>query len=453
MSKDLRQTWSRSKIFRIALVVAVMYTGLRLIVHGVYLAMLLSPDQGVGDGLPEWADAEGPTIPNDLQDYLTAASHLQNRQDLYLKGKLDRVEFYQYAPSYALAFVPFLWLSPTAVVTVHTLLHIAAYGLLYWLWGRIFCQMGLDEAKRVLIWTLPVWLVFSAFWSDLGYLNIYIIMALLSTLLIDAILNERLHWSLLWLSIILQTKPQWAFAVAVPLFLGRYRLFIKLTATAIVAYAAIMGITMLVVGPRYGWGQYVDYIHFLLNMPRNFPWRGPDAPFLGYNHSVTQVVVYLLGASSDTLRLVAMIKVLLLLPLVAVALRHVFRSDGRPARQVPQLGLDLAFVLYLGAFIWLDVVWELSLGIAVFTYLLATSERCAKIYVWAVFLPYALIDFWQLASLGVLGMDVIAPGPYVLTDPSVYIPLVMIVTLAFYALLVRRLWTAAPLRHAAGARG
>jgi hypothetical protein len=99
------------------------------------------------------------------------------------------------------------------------------------------------------------------------------------------------------------------------------------------------------------------------------------------------------------------------------------------------------------------MVWELSLGIVVFTYLLATLEgRHAKTLVWITFLPYALIDLWQLISFAVFGMDVIAPGPYILTDPSIYLPLIMIVILTFYALLLKRLWTIAPARQAVGVR-
>jgi hypothetical protein len=67
----------------------------------------------------------------------------------------------------------------------------------------------------------------------------------------------------------------------------------------------------------------------------------------------------------------------------------------------------------------------------------------ARILTWTVFLPYALIDAWQLVSLGLFGMDVVAPGPYILTDPSIYIPLVMIVITVFYVILVKRLWGAA----------
>jgi hypothetical protein len=99
----------------------------------------------------------------------------------------------------------------------------------------------------------------------------------------------------------------------------------------------------------------------------------------------------------------------------------------------------------LGAFIWLDIVWELSLGIVVFTYLLATSnQKASRILICIVFLSYALLDFWQVLSYLIFGPDVITSRGYVLTDPSIYVPLIMIVILAFYVLLLKRLWIAVP---------
>jgi len=450
VSEYLRRCWAASKVYRVALVIAVVYVVLRLAVHGAYLAMMLYPDAGIMGGVPEWAGAENePMVPDDLRIYLDAATRLHLKQDLYLSGTVDRMEFYQYPPFYALTFVPFLWLPRAVVAIVYTILHIVIYGLLYIRWGYIFRQLDLDKASEMLAWTLPVWLVFAAFWGDLGYLNVYIFTALLSTWLIDAVLNESLGRSFLWLSIILQIKPQWAFAIALPLFFGRYRFFVKLLALTIVIYVAIAGTTMLIVGPDYGWSQYVDYFQLLRNIQSgDYPWRGPEMPFLGYNHSIKQTVVYLLGVAPSVLHLTTGIKVLLLLPLVGVFIRYIFQPIGRPGYTLPTLALDFVFALYLGAFIWLDVVWELSLGIAVFTYLLATSERrWCQVLVWCVFLPYALLDVIQVASFAVLGMDVIVPGPYVLTDPSIYVPLVMIVILTFYGLLLKRLWDARPMRR------
>jgi hypothetical protein len=186
-------------------------------------------------------------------------------------------------------------------------------------------------------------------------------------------------------------------------------------------------------------------VRFLPHLVEDFPWRNPDSGFLGYNHSIKQIVFYLFGVSSRSRHLVSTIKALLMVPLGAVCWGSLLRSGGAPPWRVPTLALDLVFALYLGAFIWLDMVWEASLAIAVFAYLLATLEQPrGRILTWIVFLPYALIDVWQLVSFGLFGMDVIAPGPYVLTDPSIYIPMIMIVILTFYALLIRRAWEAAP---------
>lgn len=440
----VRALWSQSKTFRVLLILALIYTILRLGIQVGYLAMMMLPESDLMGGVPAWVETEGPIIPNDLNDYLEAAERLRNRRDLYLKGPLQQVEFYQYAPAYALAFTIFLPLAPAAVVGLHTLLHIFAYSVLYLKWGNIFNRLHLHRANEMLALTLPVWLLFSSFWTDLGYLNIYIIMALLGTLLIDAILRERLGWSLLWLSIILQTKPQWAFAAAVPLFLGRYRFFGKLMGLAIVTYITIAGATMLIVGPAYGWQQYADYVRFLRDLPGNFPWRGPEAPFLGYNHSIKQIILHIWGASPVTLRLATAVKLLLLVPLGIVGLRHLAHPIGRAGEKRPRRALDLAFALYLGAFIWLDMVWELSLSPAIFAYLLGTLEqRQARLGACAAYLPYALLDPWRIGSfvLSMVGLDIMAPGLYILTDPAIYVPLIMVVILVFYAMFIRRLWT------------
>lgn len=452
MVSEIKRLWQNSKIYRVVLTAAVVYTVLRLVVQGVVLAVMLFPEAGIMGGAPAWVDVEGPVVPADLQIYLNAAKHLYSKQDLYLKGSLERLEdHYPYAPSFALAFVPFLWLSPVGVSVVHTLLHIVAYGIMYVRWGRIFKRLNLDNAVKMLTWSLPVWLLFSSFWTDLGYLNIYIIVALFATLLIEAILTEHLGWSLLWLSVILQIKPHWTFAAAVPLLLGQRRFFFKLLALTVLVYIAVTGMTMLVVGPTYGWGQYRDYVAFLGRLSRDFPWRGPEKAFLGYNHSIKQTLVYWFGVSRETLQLATVVKILLLIPLGVTCLRHLFRPVNRHDTERSQLALDFAFALYLGAFIWLDMVWELSLGVALYPYLLGTTPQwLARTWLHAAFLPYALLDPWRVGSLVFGGMDVILPGPYVATDPAIYVPLIMATILMLYVVLVARLWHAAPVRRLAG---
>ncbi len=428
--KYLRQSWSQSPAFRLLLVIVLIYLLIHLMLQGVVLAEALPLDPDATD-----------LVASDLHIYLEAASRLQNHQDLYLQEALDLIAVFQYAPAFALALIPLLWIPFGILAVIHTLLNIMSYLLLYLWWGRIFHRLGLDRANQMLAWTLPVWVVFAAFWGDMSYLNVYVITTLICTLLIEAILDERLGWSLLWVSIILQTKPYLAFPLALPLILGRPRFFFKLLILALIAYGGIVGITILLVGPAYGWQQHVEYVQFLANMTANFPWRDPDRGFLGYNHSILQIVFYLLGVTPVALRLATGIKILLLIPLVAVSLRHFLQPARCPGRDAPQLSLDLTFALYAGALIWLDIVWEMTLGIVIFTYLLATVEqRSTRGWIWAIFLPYALLDFWQIVSFLAFGPDVISPGSYILTDPSIYIPLVMIVILVFYALLIKRLW-------------
>jgi hypothetical protein len=418
-----RLLWSRSKTYRVVVIVTFLIALLRATAGWFYWTM----------------DDSGITIPDDLLVYLDAATNLQLEQDLYVIGELPTDElYYQYPPAYALAFAPFLRLPAAAILALLMTLHIAAYGLFYIRWGRIFHRLGLDQVGQMMAWTLPIWGMFASFWNWFTYLNIGVFVALCATLLIEAVLDERLGWAILWLSLTLQTKPYWAFPAAIPLLLGRHRFFFRLMALAIAVYVAIAGATILTIGPSYAWQQYVDYGRHLLSHRDNFPWRGPDKPFLGYYHSVTQIIVYLLGVTPTTMHLATGIKVLLLVPLAVISIRYLLRPIRIIGHRVPQLSLEFAFALFLGASIWLDVVCEVFLSIVIFTYLAATlNQRWAKTLVWVAFLPHALAEVWLLmASVGPISDD-----GYALWNPSIHIPFAMVVVLVFYALLVKRLWT------------
>jgi hypothetical protein len=69
--------------------------------------------------------------------------------------------------------------------------------------------------------------------------------------------------------------------------------------------------------------------------------------------------------------------------------------------------------------------------------------RQARPWVWIVFLPYALLDLWQMLSYLALGDAGLIDDAYVATDPSIYLPMIIFVILLFYGLLLRRLWQAA----------
>ena len=433
MAASLRQAWSQSKTFRIVLSLALGYTFLRSAVQAAFLSGLIVPG--------EYKTAGGMYVPPDLQVYLDAAGRLVAREDLYPSGPLPQVEFYQYSPVFAMFFVPFRWLPTGALLLVHSLLHILAYAALYFRWVRLFRRFSVGRAAEAMAWLLPVWLVYSSFWADWAYLNIYVVAALLSTFLLEAVLEERLGLASLWLALLLAVKPHWAFAALVPLLLGQTRFFFRLALWGAAGYTALALATMLAAGPGYGWRQHVAYAQFLLHLGANFPWRGPEAGFPGYNHSVLQTLVFWAGASPGVMHLATALKILATAPLAWVGVRHVLQPAGRPAREAPELGLDLAFALYLAAFLWLDWVWELSLGPVLFAYLAGTTDRRGGVWLAAIFLPLALLDLWQLISVAAFGSRVIA-GAYILTDPGIYLPITLIVILAFYAVLVKRLWQA-----------
>ena len=133
------------------------------------------------------------------------------------------------------------------------------------------------------------------------------------------------------------------------------------------------------------------------------------------------------------------------MPLGGLGFYCIAKPAKRPGYEIPTFALDLAFALYLGVYIWMNVVWELSLGIAVFSYLVAISwKRKTNWLVWLVFLPYALVDVWRLITFALWGTNVVLPGLYVATDPLIYVPWITIVTIVFYGIIILQLWKVMP---------
>jgi hypothetical protein len=429
----IKEYWSKSKPYRVLLILAILYAVLRLAIQMFLFSDAMRPE----------AVAEGVQVSADLQQsYIASAQHFQSRQDLYNKGSLEHVEaHYLYSPAFAFFFSPILLLPLQILLPLMVVIHLLVYALLYIWWHRIFVQNNLVNVARQWAGLLPVFLLFSAFWDDLSYMNTYLLIALFATFLVDAILREDLFWAAFWLgAVILPIKPHWAFALALPLLMGRYRFFLKLLLGAALAYFIVTGITILAGGFDYGIRQYQDYFAFLSRLTRDYPWWGPDKPFLGYNHSIMQIVLYYLGVSAANMRLAIFLKLILLIPLGWVSLKFLRHPINKPGSEVPMTALALVYALYLGAFLWLDMVWELSLGVVIFAYLLATSEqKWLRVLLWVLFAPYALLDIWRLVSYIGLGDSVLYQGSYVLTDPLLYLPWIMLILLAFYAILITEL--------------
>jgi hypothetical protein len=430
---SIKECWTASKAYRVLLIAAIVYAVLRLAIQAYLFDSALQPE----------AIAQGEQVSADLQlSYIPAAQHFKAHQDIYLQGSLAILEYqFPYSPAFAFFFMPILLLPINVLVPLLVILHIAAYILFYIWWDRILERTNLHSVAIMWAKMLPLFLVFTVFWDDLAYMNIYLIVALFATFAVDAVLHEELIWASFWLgAVILPIKPHWAFVLALPLLLGRYKFFLKLLLGTILAYLAVAGITILAGGVGYGLQQYHDYFAFLARLSRDFPWRGPDQPFLGYNHSIMQIVLYYLGVSAVNMRIAMIIKLLLLVPLGLIALKFLRHPINRPGFEVPEMALALTFALYLGAFIWLDMVWELSLALIIFAYFLATIEqKRTKTFLWILFIPYAILDIWRLVSYIALGDSVLYEGSYVLTDPLIYIPWIMILLLIFYSLLLQRL--------------
>jgi hypothetical protein len=429
----IKERWSESKTYRVVLILAILYAVLRLAIQVFLFSDAMRPE----------AVAEGVQVSADLQQsYIASAQHFQAREDLYNKGSLEHVEaHYLYSPAFAFFFSPLLLLPLQILLPLMVVIHILVYTLLYIWWNRIFTQNNLINVARQWAGLLPVYLVFSAFWDDLSYMNTYMLIALFATFLIDAVLREKLVWASFWLgAVILPIKPHWAFALALPLLLGRYRFFFKLLVGAAIAYLIVAGITIGAGGFDYSIRQYQDYFVFLTRLTRDYPWWGPDKPFLGYNHSIMQIVLYYLGVSATNMRLATILKLILLIPLGWVSLKFLRNPINKAGSEIPETALALVFALYLGAFIWLDMVWELSLGMVIFAYLLTSSEqKWIRVLLWVLFGPYALLDIWRLASYIGLGDSVLYEGAYVLTDPLIYVPWIMMILLVFYAILLIKL--------------
>lgn len=420
-----KECWQSLKWFRVALSAALVWAVLRLLMQ---LALTFDPSSS--------------SISIDLQVYLDAAQNFVRRADLYPKS-LEILEYhFPYPPIFALLFVPFYYLPKQITVVVQLALHIFAFYLLFAQWSQLFREWGLEKASKYLVLSAPVWLLFSPFWDDLLYLNIYTLMALLGTLLFRAILKENLPLSALWLTLILISKPHWAFAAIIPLFFKRYAFFAKLILGTLAGYLLLALVTFLAGGFDYVGGQYLDYFALLGRLGQDFPWREAASGFMGYNHSLKQIFAFILGASPTTLLIATLVKGLLLLPLAWNTLRFLFGSELQP-RQRTVVAFEMFMALYLGVFLWLDILWEAFLAIAIFGYLISILEgRFSRIIVLMVTLLYAILDFWRLI-LYLIGAPML-DDYYLLWDYSIYIPIVMLVILVYYFILTKKLLLVRP---------
>ena len=417
--ETLRKVWKQSKLFRVFFIITLLWFTVRLFFQFAYQSNFGT----------QWFLAD------DMQAYKLAAERLIGHDNIYRPEEMKTIEAFQYAPSYALVYFPLTRL-PIPVLSVGWMLvQILVYLFLWLRWDSLFAYLELKSAREILTRSLPVWLIFSTFWSDLAYANVYVIMALLATLLIEAVLKRRLGWSILWLGLILQIKPQWAFAIFIPLCQRDWKFLLKLIAGAGLLYLGCMGATMLAVGSNYTLSQYSAYFRFMISLNSYYPWT--KLPFLGYNHSVLQTIIHFtnLPFSAVTVGIATLIKVILLAPLVWVSWR--FGQIHRPQSHA----LMLALGWYLGIFIMMDVIWEITLTLSVLALIWSTLRAIWEKWGLGILIGvYVALDIWRLASYLIWGDTILWQGNgYVLADPALYVPIILLVLLALYAALLRNL--------------
>ncbi len=416
----LRQVWSKSKLFRGLMIVAILWFVIRLLFQIAY-------QSSFGE---EWFLAD------DLQVYKLTSERLLQHEQIYRSDEVLSIEYFQYTPAFALLFSPLTRL-PIPVLSVGwTVIQLALYYFLWDRWRSIFKYLELHQAGNVLLRLLPLWLFFSQFWADVAFGNIYILMALLSTLLIETILKRRLALSIILVGLILLTKPQCAFALVIPVFQRDLRFLVKIILGSGLVYLASIGLTMAAVGSTYTLFQYSAYFQFLGSLNSYYPWD--KLPFLGYNHSILQSVIHYLGIpfSKMALGLTALIKFVFLAPIVDLSWRFSRRSQSQAN------ALILALCWYLGVFFLMDIIWEITLALPLLA--LCWPMLHTRLEKWAIGVLtfiYVMMDFWQTISYLIWGDAILWEGSgYILSDPAIYVPIILIVILSFYIILLRNLY-------------
>jgi hypothetical protein len=416
LSEALRQQWRNSKSFRVWTILAIIGS-----VINIVLVVLLQ--------MEFIAFTDAPPA-NDLKIYLEAGDRFLQREDLYIAPRPD-FGLYAYSPTFAMLVGVLTFLPYKVVWIVDALLHVIVYWAIYGRWFTIFRQQRLDSAVDALVRLFPLWIIFTGLLYEIAYMNIYIFMAFFATLLIEGMLYQQTGKASVWLAILLPIKPQWAFALGIPCLLGQWRFLAKVVIGGLLAYAAIFALTALMTG-SYALQQYREYAQFLGSIPYTFVWNTLSKDgHIGYNNSIMQLVVFFVNNAAYSVGLSTIIKIILSLPLIWIYWRY---RRHEVQETPPGFILEWAFALYLLAFLWLDVVTELTFGIVIFSYLLGTLPgQGLKNTARLVFLPYALTLIWITVS-GIASF--LLPLPDAIIDPSLFIPFILIATLGLYGLVL-----------------
>jgi hypothetical protein len=374
---------------------------------------------------------------NDLVVYLRAGLAVLARASPYTRPPWPGTDVFHYSPAAALAFA---WLAQAATALAGALpfralaygylaVIVAAWGLAGWLWRAVFRDLFPEQPGLWRAW-LPFWLVYSQWFADQNYLNLYSLLVALAGALALALLRGRLGLAILLAALILQTKPHYAFLLMLPCLSGHWRLAARLWAGVAVAYLGIAGLTLWAVGWSYGLSLYGDYLYFLATIPQGYPWSGH---YLGLNHSWLSILHWLFGLQPWAPFAAGGLKLITGLPL---AWRGWVWLRRPPLPGHPAAALGFALALHLWLLTTLDQLWEVSLAVVAAAYLWGAGSARARWWGAVIGGGFALVGLlqlgvWRLALAWGWSMDAL--------DPTAHLPILMLVALSLYGLT---LWTA-----------
>jgi hypothetical protein len=372
---------------------------------------------------------------NDLVVYLRAGQAIADGESPYPQGAWGDTAVFHYSPTFALAIGQLVKGMPAnlpfrQLAYLHLALILAAFPVAWVAWRGVFHQLELEAAEAAMMAWLPLWLVYSQWFADQNYLNIYTFLLLLTGLLALALLQERLLLSVVLALIIAQTKPHYLFPLFLPLMSGRWRFFAKVAIGSIAGYTLVVGATIVALGPHFGRALYADYIVFLTTIAERYPWSGY---YLGYNHSWQSILNWIFGLRSWIPAAVTGLRFALFVPLGWLGLRWWRDRDSGIDRTTAALGV--AFAGHLWLITSLDQLWEITAVIVIFPYLLAVGSGWVRWLATAICVPFALLGVAQLAGweLGsVLGLS------FGQLDVTERLPVIMATGLGLYGLT---LWT------------
>lgn len=370
---------------------------------------------------------------NDLGVYLRAGEALVAGESPYPNGYWTGPDVFHYSPVAAWFLkqlvggtVPF-----RLFAYLHLGLIIVAFPLAWFSWRAVFIQLELKQGAEALVIWLPLWFVYSQWFADQNYLNIYTFLLLFTGLLALALLRQWTFPAIILAVLIAQTKPHYLYPLALPLLLGRWPFFLKVMLGCLIGYGLLAGAIILLAGPTYGQTLYRDYVIFLTTIAERYPWSDY---YLGYNHSWQSILHWFFGRQAWVPAVVTGLRLVLFLPLIWLGYRW---WQDRPWANVSPSG-SVALGIVLAAHMWsmvsLDQLWEVTSAIIVFIYLFAVGSRPIRRLAIAIFVPFALLGLEQLAGWKVASIVAISADRL---DISAQLPVIMATALGLYILTLR----------------